>query len=371
MTSGSVNLVDRLRKQIPQFCRYALVLPVLLLHGTCLYAAPPTNCSIGPTGRPPLTDVGPGGYLGYDGGLFPQASNTDNPKHAAAGEAIARSIVPLGPDGVAEPVNGKFVYTYIGISLTYLDWWGSQDIAKADIYAPAENFNYRALNLPNINPKLSLPHAIRGQNGFYHWTDPTSTFWPDMIKILARQGVTPAQVQILWAFTPGNGVGPGPDGNRFPRNAELQRDGTVRMLHAILRYFPNTKIVYLSSKHFAWSSNPDGSLVWEPFSHDSAWGTKWAIEQQIKGDPALNYDPAKGSVKAPWITWGPYFWTDAGRPRGYDSLTWTCPDDVYVLKNDFSHQSPAGIRLQAGMLLNQMMNDPSATPWFLNNHGTR
>src|SRR4029453_19607065 len=102
------------------------------------------------------------------------------------------------------------------------------------------------------------------------------------------QRVTPAQIQVLWAFTPGNGIGPGPDGgngtggpgpdgNSFPRNAKLQRDGTVRMLHAILQYFPNTKIVYLSSKHFAWSTNPDGSLRWEPFSHDSAWGTKWGL----------------------------------------------------------------------------------------------
>jgi len=333
-----------------------------------------TSCSIGPTGRPPLTDVGPGGYLGYDGGLFPAASNTDNPNHAAAGAAIARSIVPLGPDGAADPVNGKIVYTYIGISLTYLDWWvGSPnpDVATKD------SFNYRALHLPNINPKLSLPYAIKGEK-VYNWTDPTSSFWPDMINILAQQGVTPAQVQVLWAFTPGNaslwntegGVRPGPDGNSFPRNAELQRDGTVRMLHAILQYFPNTKIVYLSSKHFAWSTNPDGSLVWEPFSHDSAWGTKWAIEQQINGDPALNYDPAKGPVTSPWITWGPYFWTDAGTPRAYDGLTWTCPEDVNVLNNDFSHQSPAGIYLQAGMLLNQMMNDPSAMPWFLNNAGT-
>jgi hypothetical protein len=358
-------MVERLRRQI---LRYLLLFVLLLFRGDAR-AVIVKNCSIGPTGRPPLTDVGPGGYLGYDGGLFQTASNTDNPNHAAAGARIARNIVPLAPDGKADAVNGKIVYTYVGISLTYLAWWGSRDKAKyPDVYSPTQNFNYRALHLPNINPKLSLPYAIEAQNGFYHWTDPTSSFWPDMINILAKQGVTPAQVQVLWAFTPGNGVGPGPDGNSFPRNAELQRDGTVSMLHAILQYFPNTKIVYLSSKHFAWSTNSDGSLVWEPFSHDSAWGTKWAIEQQINGDPALNYDPAKGPVTSPWITWGPYFWTDAGTPRGYDGLTWTCRD--HVLNNDFSHQSPAGIYLQAGMLLNQMMNDTSATPWFLNNSGT-
>lgn len=338
-------------------------------------AAPPppttTNCSIRPTGRLPLTDVGPRGYLGYDGGLFPGASNTDNPNHAAAGAAIARRIVPLGADGAANPVNGKIVYTYIGISLTYLDWWGSQDDPNTDIYAPTENFNYRALHLSNINPRLSLPRAIKANDSLYNWTDPNNPFWPDMIDALAQQSITPAQVQILWAFIPGVGVDPNaPDQNSFPENAKYFRDGIVRMLHAILQYFPNTKIVYLSTKHFAWSTNPDGSLYWEPFEHDLGWGVKWAIEEQINGDPTLNYDPAKGPVTSPWITWGPYFWTDAGTPRRYDKLTWTCPDDLYVLNSDFSHQSPAGVYLQAGLLLNQMMNDPSATPWFLKNSGT-
>ncbi len=330
----------------------------------------PANCSIPPTGRLPLTDVDRGGYLGYEGGLFPRASNTDSPNHAAAGAAIARRIVPLGSDGAPDAVNGKIVYTYTGISLTYLDWWGSQDNPKANIYAPTENFNYRALHLPNVNPKLSLPRAIIGQNGSYNWTESNNPFWHDMIDALAQQSITSAQVQVLWAFTPGNGIGPGLEGNSFPQNAKLQRDGTVRMLHVILQYFPNTKIVYLSSKHFAWSTHADGRLIWEPFSHDSAWGIKWAIEQQINGNPMLNYDPAKGPVTSPWITWGPYFWTDAGTPRGYDKFTWTCPDDVYVLKSDFSHPSPAGIYLQAGLLLNQMTSDPSATPWFLKNSGT-
>lgn len=334
---------------------------------TALAAAPsaPASCSIQPTGRRPLTDVGLGGYLGTNGGLFAGTSNTDSPDHAAAGAAIARSIAPLDAAGAVDPANGKIVYTYVGVSLAYLVWWGSRDDPKAEIFAPMENFNHRALRLPNINPRLSLPHGIPAQNGLYDWTEPNNPFWTDMIDVLARQGVTPAQVQVLWAFTPGNGVGPGPHGNSFPRNALLQRDGTVRMLHAILRYFRNTRIVYLSSKHFAWSTGRDGGLVWEPFSHDSAWGIKWAIERQIKGDPALNYDPAKGPVVSPWITWGPYFWTDAGRPREYDHFAWSCPDDVYVLNADFSHPSPAGVYLQAGLLLKQMMNDASAAPWFL------
>ena len=42
---------------------------------------------------------------------------------------------------------------------------------------------------------------------------------------------------------------------------------------------------------------------------------KWLIEQQIKGEPALNYDPAKGAVKAPWLSWGPYLWANGTTKR--------------------------------------------------------
>ena len=39
----------------------------------------------------------------------------------------------------------------------------------------------------------------------------------------------------------------------------------------------------------------------EPFSYESGFAVKWLVEQQLKGDPALNYDPQKGTVQAPWL----------------------------------------------------------------------
>ena len=64
----------------------------------------------------------------------------------------------------------------------------------------------------------------------------------------------------------------------------------------------------------------------EPYAFESGFAVKWLIEQQIKGDPELNFDPAKGEVKAPWLSWGPYLWT-----KGDTSRT----DGFYFVESDF------------------------------------
>jgi hypothetical protein len=77
----------------------------------------------------------------------------------------------------------------------------------------------------------------------------------------------------------------------------------------------------------------------EPFNHDAAWGVKWVIEDQIKGAPDLNYDPARGPVKAPWLSWGPYFWSHPdGTPRNHDGFVWTMAD---VARTSCTHRSAA------------------------------
>ncbi|MDH4238870.1 MAG: PKD domain-containing protein [Phycisphaerae bacterium] len=100
----------------------------------------------------------------------------------------------------------------------------------------------------------------------------------------------------------------------------------------------------------------------EPFNHDAAWGVKWVIEDQINGPPDLNYDPARGPVKAPWLSWGPYFWSyPDGTPRHCDGFVWTRGD----VAADGLHPSLSGLTKYATLLLGQMTTDPTATPWFL------
>jgi PKD repeat protein len=67
-------------------------------------------------------------------------------------------------------------------------------------------------------------------------------------------------------------------------------------------------------------------------------------------------------VFAPWLSWGPYLWTD-GRAGRSDGLKSNCPDD---LQADFTHPSAnGGVPKVARQLLAFFKTDPTAAPWFL------
>ena len=70
--------------------------------------------------------------------------------------------------------------------------------------------------------------------------------------------------------------------------------------------------------------------------------------------------PAKGTVKAPWLSWGPYLWAN-GKTKRTDGLFWTEDD----LSSDGTHPSPTGRRKVAEQLLHFFKNDLTAKPWFL------
>jgi hypothetical protein len=130
----------------------------------------------------------------------------------------------------------------------------------------------------------------------------------------------------------------------------------------------DVKIIYNSTKGYMYAqgseagslSSPGGPV--EPWNHDIAWSVKWLIEDQINGDPTLNYDPARGPVTAPWLSWGPYFWTYGdGTPRTYDGFTWTCAD----ISGDHLHPSDSGCSKYSDLLMNFFKNDSTTAPWFL------
>jgi hypothetical protein len=67
-------------------------------------------------------------------------------------------------------------------------------------------------------------------------------------------------------------------------------------------------------------------------------------------------------VKAPWISWGPYYWANGMNARS-DGLVWTCQD----LQADGTHPSdPIGRIKVATQLLNFLKSDDTASIWFLN-----
>ena len=139
-----------------------------------------------------------------------------------------------------------------------------------------------------------------------------------------QQGVTPRQVQIVWLSMPVSGKSWGtnlpPEARTFPADAQQSKHAWKEIVHAIHIRYPNVKIIYSSTKGAMYMSPRETpSLIGgpiEPWNHDAAWGVKWVIEDQINGAPDLNYDPARGPVKAPWLSWGPYL--VVLRPGGRD-----------------------------------------------------
>ncbi len=75
-------------------------------------------------------------------------------------------------------------------------------------------------------------------------------------------------------------------------------------------------------------SNGVYNLYHEPYAYEAGFGTKLAIHDQINGNANLNFDPSKGSVLAPWMAWGPYYWANGLLPRA-DGLVWSCQDSLF------------------------------------------
>ncbi|MBI5768475.1 MAG: hypothetical protein HZA93_11815 [Verrucomicrobia bacterium] len=181
--------------------------------------------------------------------------------------------------------------------------------------------------------------------------------WPTLAQRIATAGLSPLQVQVCWLkHVEAN---PKPLGE-FPAHARaLQADITAVLQIAKLRY-PNLGVVYLSSRTLGgWSGRESGSP--EPYAYESGFGTRWIVQSQIAGDAALNFDPARGTVKAPLVLWGPYLWAQGDAPRKLDGLAWTQAD----VREDQLHPSAAGTRKTTTRLMNFFKTNGGTRRWFL------
>ena len=318
------------------------------------------------TGLPPITDLGPGQtYMGQLGGLYPNSSNDMPASHRAAGEQIARNIVPLDANGNPDPVNGQIVMAHIETSLTMLVWSGYTDPNDPN-YTPTEHFIYRANADRAKNPKLQFGNIRRRTDLARDTRDPNNAYYANANEQLAAQGITPAQVQIVWFYP--FPLTPGRDGGdeSFPSFARSVQDDWEQSLRTFKQVYPNLKIVYLGSKHHTYVPPSTPGAVQDPQQHDLAWAVKWVVEDQINGDPSLNYDPAKGPMVAPWVAWGPYFWSDGPTPRAYDGFHYDCEDtqNFFANNGDFTHPGRNGVFKEAGLLLDFLKSDSTAAPWY-------
>lgn len=303
-------------------------------------ASTPSGALLGKeqVGFKPLTEMSAEDrYKGEDGGLYGGGKNTPPDGHAKAAEAALAKIQPLDRDGKPS-ADGRIVFVSISMSNATQEFSTFKRIADADSAK---------------SPKLTIVDCAQGGQAMAEWVDPEAGPWREADRRLTSAGVTHPQVQVAWIKL----ANKGPQGDLQQHGRKLQRDTLAVIANAKAR-FPNLQIAYLSSRIYGGYAN--GALNPEPYAYESGLVCRWLIQDQIKGDAALNYDAAKGPVKAPLLLWGPYMWADGTKPRAGDGLVYLLSD----LGPDGTHPSDAGRDKVARLMLNFYKTDPLARTWF-------
>ncbi|MFZ0426517.1 MAG: PKD domain-containing protein [Acidobacteriota bacterium] len=303
------------------------------------------NCDLTQTGAVPLPDLGPGLYKGFSGGLYPGGTDAPPSAHLQAGVAIAQNIQPLDLAGNPDPA-GKIVLISIGMSN-----------AAQEFYAGANSFISKLAGDPSLNPQLAIVNCAEPGRTVEYWLDPEDPVYSDCEASLAAEGLSVSQVQAAWIkqAEPGGGCCSG----AFPDHALYQKDRLAQMIRVVKGKFPKLVIAHLSGRTRAYEDNPN-ALNPEPIAYETSFAVKWLIEDQLDGAPGLNFDPARGTVVAPWLAWGPYLWVDGLQPRS-DGLTWVCDDTA----PDGIHPSQSGVDKVSEQLIAFYKTDLTAKPWFL------
>ena len=289
-----------------------------------------------------LTDLGTGTYQGSQAGLYPNGSNVRPASHDADGVTFAQGIQPLDSNGNPSP-TGKYVLLAVGESTAQNEFNRFLPIANAD---------------PTKNPKLVIVNGGQGGATPNNFTSSTSVYWNMVLNnYLPQNGVTANQVVAIW-MEDVDGIAKG----TFPTDIATLQTEYETIMQTMHTLFPNLKLMYFSSRVYAGYSNGVGKPPNpEPYAYEMSFAVKWAIQDQLNGNANLNYNPNNGPVVAPWMSWGPYYWSNGMLGRT-DGLVWDCED----FSSDGTHPSSTFGQLKvASQLLNFLKTDATTTPWYL------
>ena len=289
-------------------------------------------------GLTPLTELGSQKYHGMEGGLYPGGSNERPSEHEAAGVKMANEIRPLASNGTVDEANGKIGFVAVGMSNTSLEF---------------ETFLDQTDEIPQLDTAVVFVDGAQHSKASQFVADPNDDYWTVLGERLADASLSDEQVQIVWLKEARARTN-----LPFPLDALLLKADLREIIELLYERFPNLKIVYLSSRTYGGYATID--LNPEPYAYQSAFAVKWLIEDQIDGDVGLNYDPEKGTVYAPWLSWGPYLWAD-GLAAEHEGFIWEQSDFSF----DGTHTSPSGQAKVAGLLYHFLRTDETAVPWFL------
>jgi hypothetical protein len=295
-------------------------------------------------GLTPLTEMSAQDrYKGEDGGLYGGGRNEPPAAHRAAAQEASQRITPLDADGKPSK-DGKIVFISIGMSNTSGEFTLFKKKADRD---------------PDKASEVVLVDCAIGGAGAASWSKASAGVWTTVERRLKDGGVSPLQVQVAWV----KHANPGPSPDTAPfEYAKTLHEQLVSILHITKSRYPNLRVAYLSSRIYGGYNAAGIRLVNpEPFAYESAFSVRWLIQEQIKGDHRLNYDPKKGEVVAPVLLWGPYLWADGIKPRKSDGLVWERKD----LGQDGVHPSMAGGEKVTSLLLQFFKTDRDTKRWFL------
>ncbi len=303
------------------------------------------NCENDTTHFISLVDLQTGFYLGeFQGGLYPGGSNTMPLYHLNKGVKISKAIKPLDSLGNVDFVNGKVYMACFGSSTAV------QPFKKYQSALPdAEGLN-------NCFKTVLCNHV----GGIENMTIDNATYWEDIDNDkLIPAGVTREQIQVAWMMNSSR------EDSIYdmPLQADSIHAKYVRAFQGLYATYPNLKILYLSPPYYGGYADPTDdnfAVNQEPCSYHAGFATKWAIQDQIFGVPALKFkEPGK---QAPFLSWGPHIWADGLRANSYDGLYWDCAD--FKFDGAGIHLNDGGKEILGDILYDFFLNDTIAGYWY-------
>lgn len=310
--------------------------------------------------RVPINDLGSGCYLSFQGGLYPNGSDSVPPEHRTAGLTAAARVQPLDVSGKPS-ATGKYVLLSIGYSNATQEFCsdGGQPETCSSV-----SFMGQAASDPTVNRSaLVIVNGAAGGKGDDFWTSPTL---PDYDRIrdtwLTPLGLSERQVQVAWVKV----ANPQPRVSLPDTAADAYRVAQQigQIARALKTRYPNLQQVFFSSRIYGGYAT--SNLNPEPFAYETGFGVKWAVQAQIDEMASRGVNARTGSLRydngtAPWIAWGPYLWA-AGTQLRSDGLTWVQSD---FNPSDGTHPATGARQKVGGLLLSFFKSAVQTQCWFL------
>jgi hypothetical protein len=256
----------------------------------------------------------------FTGGLYPN-SNEPPANYLTTGISMANQISPLNTSGNPDP-NGKIVFLSIGMSNTSQEF--TAFINRVSELEAGGQFQK--------NPNLSIVNGAMSGQDTVRWQTDEFGNWTRVEGLLANRGLSADQVQAIWLKEARKEPG------EFPNSINTLETELTTIIQNVKTYFPNTKIIYLTSRTRSYSYLDPLRPV-ETAAFETGIAVKRVIESYINGQ--------LGDV--PFLTWGPYIWED-NWPAEY-------------LEDDCIHPSAQGEKAVAERLFDFFANSPTTT-WF-------